>query len=308
MKKVGEILDLAIERQASDIHIVGDKVYFRMGRKVVPILDVPFNIQEASLISPTDLGSAVLRDRGAYDFAFDHKEYRIRANLHTSGAKLAISMRLINKNPPALENLNLDKRLFQVVDFEFGLVLITGRTGAGKTTTVSSLISMINDKHSKHIITIENPIEYVIESNLSLVEQREIGRDVPSFYEGTIQAMRQDPDVLVVGELRDSETAQVVLQAANTGHLVFTTLHAGNLLEAIERFVLFFPPSSSEGVYSSMSSCLDAVINQTLRADLNGIFPEVQMLLPYGNTAIKNIIRTGRIEQLQSYEMKEKKE
>jgi len=227
------------------------------------------------------------------DFALQLKSgERFRVNLFHQRETFATAFRLINTDIPNFNELNLPKVVKDISDLRRGLVLVTGVTGSGKSTTLAAMIDYINNSRAENIITIEDPIEYLHTSKNSIVAQREIGIDTFSYSEALRRAMRQDPDVVLVGEIRDADTMQIALQAADTGHLVLSTLHTLDALQTIYRILSFFPPHQHQEIRLVLSSVLQAIISQRLipRSDQPGRVPAVEVLV--GTAAVRECIVT----------------
>jgi twitching motility protein PilT len=223
---------------------------------------------------------------------------RFRVNAHYQRGAIAIAFRAIPDKVLPLDKLNLPSAVIHLVDLPRGLVLITGDTGSGKSTTMASMIQAMNMKYRKHVITLEDPTEYVLTSNRCAIEQREIGDDCPTFASGLRHALRQDPDVILVGEMRDLETTSAAITAAETGHLVLSTLHTVNAPQTIERIIDIYPSGQQNQIRSMLSNTLQAVISQTLfkRVDVAGMIPGVEVMLC--NPAIRNCIRENRVFEI----------
>ena len=223
---------------------------------------------------------------------------RFRVNAHYQRDSIAIAFRTIPDSVFPLDKLNLPDAVKKLITLTRGLVLVTGDTGSGKSTTMASIVDAINCRYHKHIITLEDPIEYILKSNKCAIEQREIGSDCPSFSSGLKHALRQDPDIILVGEMRDLETTSAAITAAETGHLVLSTLHTINASQTIERIIDIYPSGQQNQIRSMLSNTLTAVISQTLfkRTDVPGMIPGVEMMLC--NPAIKNCIRENRIFEI----------
>jgi len=225
------------------------------------------------------------------DFSRTIAGVRCRINiLHTSrGVGLAI--RLLASFQASIERLNLHPDLKQLIAPTNGLVLVSGPTGSGKSSTLAALIQEINLSESRHIVTLENPIEYVFRPRRAFIRQREVGRDTPSFEQGLLDALREDPDVLMVGEMREPETMRLTLNAAETGHLVFATVHSGTCAEALQRVVLAFPSEIQSNIAAQLADCLIGVVCQRLRfrSDLNIRVPECEILRT--STSVKAFVR-----------------
>jgi twitching motility protein PilT len=222
-----------------------------------------------------------LHRTGAVDFAFDSDQgTRLRVNAFQERGVFAIACRPIPEFISAFDELNLPPVLEQIADEERGLIVVTGTTGSGKSTTLAAMIDWINERKSKHIVTIEDPIEYIHNDKRSTLAQREIGRDTPSFHEALRYVLRQDPDVILIGEMRDEETVRAALTAAQTGHLVLSTLHTLDAPETINRIVDFFEPHMQSQVRAMLAGTLRAIISQRLvpTADRRGRVPACEVL------------------------------
>ena len=219
---------------------------------------------------------------------------RFRVNAHYQRESLAISFRAISSDIPELDELNLPEIATELIDLPRGLVLVTGHTGSGKSTTLASMVNRINQGKSKRIITLEDPIEYAMKNDQSMIEQREIGSDCTDFASGLRHVLRQDPDIILVGEMRDLETTSSTITAAETGHLVFSTLHTVNAPQTVERIIDIYPAGQQNQIRAMLSNTLQAVISQTLfkRIDKPGMVPCTEILLC--TSAVRNCIREGR--------------
>jgi twitching motility protein PilT len=217
---------------------------------------------------------------------------RCRINVFHTSRGIGFAIRLLPAFQPTIEALNLHPDLKNLVNHPNGLVLISGPTGCGKTTTLAALIQTINLTEARHIVTIENPIEFTFRPKKAFIRQREVGRDTPSFEQALLDSLREDPDVLMVGEMRDPETMRLTLSAAETGHLVFATVHSSNCAEALQRLVGAFPPEIQNNVAAQLADCLIGVVSQRLqfRPNLGMCVPECEVLI--NNLSIKHFIRT----------------
>jgi len=235
------------------------------------------------------------------DFAVtDADGNRFRANAYRQEGGVALAIRRLQTHVREPEMLNLPATLRELTAVRDGLVVVTGPTGSGKTTTLASLVHVINSERACHILTIEDPIEYVHGNARALVSQREVRRTVPDFAGAVRAALREDPDVILVGEMRDLETMRATLAAAETGHLVFSTMHTGTAVGAVERFVGLFPAEEQDSIRQQLSLVLRAVVAQRLVPGVREteLVPAVELLL--GSNAVANLIRTGRTEQIRS--------
>ena len=223
---------------------------------------------------------------------------RFRVNAHYQRESMAISFRAISSNIPELDDLNLPDIATELIDLPRGLVLVTGHTGSGKSTTLASMVNRINQQKSKRIITLEDPIEYAMKNDQSMIEQREVGSDCTDFASGLRHVLRQDPDLILVGEMRDLETTSSTITAAETGHLVFSTLHTVNASQTVERIIDIYPGGQQNQIRAMLSNTLQAVISQTLfkRIDQPGMVPCTEILLC--TAAVRNCIREARVFEI----------
>jgi len=230
-------------------------------------------------------------ERRSYDMSKTIQGVRCRINVLQSSRGVGFAIRLLASFQATLEKLNLHPDLRKLVTPTNGLILVSGPTGSGKSSTLAALIQEINLSETRHIVTIESPIEYVFRPRKSYIRQREVGRDTPSFEQALLDSLREDPDVLMVGEMRDPETMRLTLSASETGHLVMATVHSSTCAEALQRVVSAFPAEIQSGVSAQLADCLLAVISQRLRfrPEINMRVPECEILMP--TNAIKNFIR-----------------
>ncbi len=291
------ILSIAIEQGASDIHLVtGEPPVVRVDTGLVRLNHPILEAKELGDFIATMLNGnqqATLHEHQDVDLSWATATSRYRVNVHLQRGVPAIAMRTVKTKIPPLESLNLPPSIGPLAELPRGLVLVTGDTGSGKSTTLASLLQQINMTKSRHIITLEDPVEYTFDSECCLVEQRELGRDMPSFASGLKHALRQDPDIILVGEMRDLETTSLAISAAETGHLVLSTLHTVNASQTVERIVDMYPANQQSQVRSMLANTLKAVISQTLLPKIGGgMVPAVEILLC--DPAIRNIIRESR--------------
>jgi len=303
MLEIKDILAEAIKNQASDVHInVGMPPIFRKNTELIE-MDFP-------AVTNTDAKEMVLTMVGPDRFKkFEEKRdldfsttiddgHRFRVNSHYQCDTIAIAFRVIPNQIPLIDSLHLPPIVKELTDLPRGLVLVTGHTGSGKSTTLAAMIGLINRKYKKHIITLEDPIEYLLENDKSIIEQREIGFDCPQFASGLRHVLRQDPDIIMVGEMRDLETTSSTITAAETGHLVFSTLHTINAPQTIERIIDIYPANQQGQIRTMLANTLQAVISQTLfkRIDKPGMVPCTELLLC--TSAVRNCIRENRIYEI----------
>ena len=303
MVNIKTILENVIEHGASDLHInVGMPPILRRNTELTE-LDFPAISNEdakemvLSMIGPNRYKK--FEENKDLDFSTNLDDgHRFRVNAHFQRDTIAISFRVIPNQIPALDDLHLPPIVKELTDLPRGLVLVTGHTGSGKSTSLAAMVDLINNKYRKRIITLEDPIEYMIENKNSMVEQREIGSDCPEFASGLKHALRQDPDIIMVGEMRDLETTGSTVTAAETGHLVFSTLHTINASQTIERIVDIYPAAQQNQIRTMLANTLQAVLSQTLfkRIDEPGMVPCTEILLC--TSAVRNCIRENRIYEI----------
>lgn len=281
-----DLLRLVIEEDASDLHLsVGVPPTLRI-KGVLTKLSIPPLVPE----DMEGLVRAIMDDaqfervntEGSVDFGFSFRDNnRFRVSVFREKGHLASAIRLLPTKLRSLEEIGLPPAVQEIIRLPRGLVLITGPTGSGKTTSLASMLTVINETSRKHIITIEDPIEYFLDHRQGIVNQREVGVDVPSFSEGLRRALRQDPDVILVGEMRDLETIETAITAAETGHLVFSTLHTTGAARTIDRVIDAFPAGQQEQIRVQMSTNLKAVISQVLlpRADGKGRVAAFELMI-----------------------------
>ncbi|HTR40733.1 MAG TPA: PilT/PilU family type 4a pilus ATPase [Pseudomonadales bacterium] len=231
-------------------------------------------------------------ERRSYDLSRSISGVRCRINIFQTARGTGLAIRLLGAFQATVEKLNLHPDLKKLIKNNHGLILVSGATGSGKSSTLAALIQEINLTEARHIITVESPIEYTFRSRRAFIRQREVGRDTPSFEQALLDALREDPDVLMVGEMRDPQTMQLTLSASETGHLVLATVHSSTCAEAIQRVASAFPAEIQSSVCAQLADCLVAVISQRLRfrEDLNIRVPECEVLM--ATNAVKNFIRT----------------
>ena len=303
MVNIKTILENVIEHGASDLHInVGMPPILRRNTELTE-LDFPAISNEdakemvLSMIGPDRYKK--FEENKDLDFSTNLDDgHRFRVNAHYQRDSIAISFRVIPNQIPALDHLHLPAIVKDLTDLPRGLVLVTGHTGSGKSTSLAAMIDVINTKYRKRIVTLEDPIEYMLENKNSMIEQREIGDDCPSFASGLKHVLRQDPDIIMVGEMRDLETTGSTVTAAETGHLVFSTLHTINASQTIERIIDIYPAAQQNQIRTMLANTLQAVLSQTLfrRVDEPGMVPCTEILLC--TSAVRNCIRENRIYEI----------
>jgi twitching motility protein PilT len=269
------LLESMIERGAGDLHLqAGQPPRVRVGGNLNPLDADPLSDERIrdlmGQISPADAQIRLDQDRSA-DFSFEMPgRARFRVNAFYERDHLSMALRRIPIEVPAFDELNLPSAILEIAGAQRGLVLVTGTTGSGKSTTLAAMIDYINTERADRIITIEDPVEFVHHSKKSLIAQRELGSDTPTFLAALRVALRQDPDVILVGELRDAETMRTALQAADTGHAVFSTIHTTNAPQTVQRMIALFPPEERDLLLIQLAANLEAVISQRLARTANG--------------------------------------
>ena len=298
-----KILQRAIQKDASDIHIkTGFPPYFRIDGIIESQDGAALQAEDVDAIVKVLLSDEQTRHfakRGEIDLAFTEKGVgRFRVNVFRQRGMISLVLRRIKTKILTFEQLNLPTAAMRMADIVRGLVLITGTTGSGKSTALASLVDAINERRRCHIVTIEDPIEFVHQDKRAVVNQREITIDTHDFASALRAVMRQDPDVILVGEMRDHETFQAAVTASETGHLVFSTLHTTNVRQTIDRIVDMFPPAQKEQVLSQLAQNLKAIMCLRLlpRADAIGRVPSVELM--FSNPSMRKLIKEGRNVQI----------
>jgi twitching motility protein PilT len=300
---LNELIRVARERGASDVHLeAGLPAALRVSSDLRTLGEPLSGDALASMaheVIDGDLWPEFVA-RGSFDLSRVIEGVRCRINVLHSARGVGFAIRLLSSAQVTVEKLNLHPDLKKLAAQPHGLILVSGPTGSGKSSTMAALIQEVNQTQARHIITIEQPIEYQIRPQVSFVRQREVGRDTPSFEQALIDALREDPDVLMVGEMREPETMRLTLNASETGHLVMATIHSSSATEALQRMILAFPSEIQNSVAAQLADCLSAVICQRLKFDerLGMRVPECEILRP--THAVKNFIRRGEFHQIAS--------
>lgn len=303
--KIDDLLTRARQIGASDLHVsVGIPPKCRVNGELVNLLEErimpPDSKALVEQMIPGRLVERFNRD-GEVDFSYAIRSVgRFRVNIFKQRGTLSFVIRLVNTEIPAPESLGLPESVLDLTTKKRGLILVTGPTGSGKSTTLASLINIINQKYSKHIITLEDPIEYLHSHAKSVVNQREIGIDTQSYAAALRAALREDPDVILVGEMRDLDTIATAITAAETGHLVFSTLHTIGAVPTVERIIDVFPTHQQAQIRIQLATLLEAIISQQLlpTADRKGRVAAFEIM--YANSAIRNLIREAKPHQIPS--------
>ena len=303
--RIDELLRQAREMKASDLHVsVGIPPKCRVNGELVAL--------PCGIIMPNDSKALVeqmipprmiekFNEDGEIDFSYAARNLgRFRVNVFKQRGALSFVIRLVNSKIPSPEQLGLSKEIVDLTKKKRGLVLVTGPTGSGKSTTLASMIDVINQNYNKHIITLEDPIEYLHNHAKSVVNQREIGFDTQGYAPALRAALREDPDVILVGEMRDLDTISTAITAAETGHLVFSTLHTIGAVPTIERIIDVSPTSQQPQIRIQLATLLEAVVSQQLlpTADKKGRVAAFEIMFP--NSAIRNLIRESKAHQIPS--------
>ena len=306
MLEIGELLRIVVERNASDLHLV-------VGKPPVLRIDGRLDILDYEPLTPEDTERMMrsiaspahqqrVREVGGAEFGFAFGSLaRFRVSIYREKGRISIAMRLIPYKLLSFEDIGLPEKIKELLYRPRGLILVTGPTGSGKTTTLATMIDYINTHRDCHIITIEDPIEYYHEHKRGIISQRELGVDVPSFAEAIIRGLRQDPDVMMVGEMRDLATIDAALTAAETGHLVFSTLHTTGAAQTIDRIIDAFPTERQEQVRIQVSQYLIAVISQTLIPRASGAGRVAAFEIMVAIPAIQSLIREKKTYRITSF-------
>lgn len=297
-EKIGKILDVAIEKNASDIHLTNDlKPTLRVDGELQVIEEFEVNDREmlrefVKEISNEKQLETYLEDK-ELDSSISYGDVRFRIHIFRQDNADALALRLIPRHIPTLEEINVPMVLKKFTTMPNGLILVTGVTGSGKSTTLASMIHEINMNYSKHIITIEDPVEYIHSHNKSIINQREVGADVHSFSRAVRAAMREDPDIILVGELRDLDTIHNAITMAETGHLVFGTLHTRSVAETVSRLIDVFPANQQDQIRIQLANSINGIVAQELLPmEGGGRVPSCEVMI--ANDAIRSLIRENQ--------------
>ena len=299
-----QLLKTLVEQKASDLHITaGSPPRLRIDGKIIPLNTEPLDPEECNQLAMSVLTEAQkkkLEEERSIDLSFSVKNLaRFRANIYFQLGKISAAFRLIPHTIKTMEELKFPKIFQDFCNLSQGLILVTGPTGSGKSTTLAAMVNHMNMHRNGHILTIEDPVEFLHEHKNSIVNQREVGSDAPSFKDALKNSLRQDPDIIVLGELRDFETISIALTTAETGHLVLGTLHTNDTVSSINRLLDVFPPDAKEQARTQLSMVLKGVIAQTLVPTIGGgrvCSQEIMSVTP----AIKALILEGKVQQIYS--------
>lgn len=312
MEAIDDILKLAVERNASDIHFtVGIPPTARIDGALVSLggsILKPAETKEYANALMDDNYRSQLQKKGEVDLAYSVPDLgRFRINIFHQRGSVAIAVRVLNFEIPSTEKLGIPESVVDVVKKQRGLVLVTGPTGSGKSTTLASLINVLNENYPYHIITLEDPIEYLHRHKKSIVNQREMGSDTDNYASGLRAALREDPDVILVGEMRDLETISIAVTAAETGHMVFSTLHTIGAASTIDRIIDVFPPYQQQQIRTQLAEVLVCVVSQQLITRKTGKGRCAAIEVMHINPAIRNLIRESKTFQIPSVMQTNKK-
>lgn len=303
---VRQFLEMAIENEASDLIIkTGSPPALRIDTQIHKIDMPPLAPEETRKLARDFLGeetlSQVVDEKQEYDGSYSAPGLgRFRVNVFLQRESLGMVFRPVDRDILSFDELNLPKAVERIPQFHRGLVLVTGTTSTGKSTTVASIVDHINQNMNKHIVTIEDPIEFLHDDKKSIVTQREIGVDTPNFKSALKHVLRQNPDIIVFGEMRDQETVQSAFEAAETGHLVMSTLHTKSAANTVERLVKFFPKDQQDQIRTMFANYIRAICSQRLciRKDNEGRVPAIELM--FKNPTITKLLRENRIDELRS--------
>ncbi|HWQ30132.1 MAG TPA: type IV pilus twitching motility protein PilT [Negativicutes bacterium] len=298
-------LEMAVKRNASDLHLtVGKPPILRLDGELTVVSDTSLRPEDTEAMVRELLQEprfSELEKRGELDFNYSiGRMGRFRVNAYKQRGSYGLALRVVYGSIPGLDELGLPAVVAELARKQRGLILVTGPTGSGKSTTLASMVDLINTERSCHIITLEDPIEYLHSHKRSIVNQREVGNDTKSFANGLRAALREDPDVILVGEMRDLETIATAITAAETGHLVLSTLHTNGAANTVDRIIDVFPPHQQGQVKVQLSGVLNGIISQQLliKSGVSGRVGAFEVMI--STNAIRNLIREGKTHQIQS--------
>ena len=305
MPTIQEIMKVATDAGASDVHItVGIPPKMRVNGNLITMAYprlLPDDTQKIAYSTTNTVQRERFEERGEYDMSFSIPELgRYRVNAYKQRGSAALALRLVGTQVPAPEKLGVPESVINLYERKRGLILVTGPTGSGKSTTLAAIIDKINNNRDAHVITLEDPIEYLHQHKMAMVNQREIGLDTQSYANALRAALREDPDVILVGEMRDFETISVAITAAETGHLVLSTLHTIGAASTVDRVIDVFPPHQQQQIRVQFANVLEAVISQQLIPTADGDGRVAAFEVMHANHAVRNLIREGKSHQLET--------
>ncbi len=304
MSRIEDILREAKEKGASDVHItVGLPPKMRLNGNLIAMENyekmMPADTQQIANEVMNDKQREKLEENGQHDMSFSIPGVgRYRLNIFRQRGSIAMAFRVVATEIPSADSLGIPDTVMELYKKKRGLVLVTGPTGSGKSTTLASIIDMINNNREAHVITLEDPIEFTYQHRMSIVNQREIGTDSNSYANALRAALREDPDVILVGEMRDLETISTAITAAETGHLVLSTVHTIGASNTVDRLIDVFPPHQQQQIRIQLASVLEAIISQQLIPAADGVSRVAAFEVLHVNSAVRNLIREGKSHQL----------
>ncbi len=302
---INKLVELAAEKHASDIHMICDMpIKCRIDGKIVNLTDEKVDNKQIESFARYLLGENFekISTIGEADVGFTFPcGIRVRGNVYRQSRQLSIALRIFSNHIPQIEELGLPDCVTDIPNLKNGIVLVTGETGAGKSTTLASILDRINHTRYGHIITLEDPVEYIFDADKCIISQREVGVDTKSYASGLRSILREDPDVIMIGEMRDFETIEAALTAAETGHLVFATLHTNSAADTLDRIVGVFPDGAQSQIKMQLSNTLCCVLTQKLLPKRNGEGRVLACEAMVVNPAIKNLIREGKTHQIETF-------
>jgi twitching motility protein PilT len=301
---IKKLLKKAVEENSSDIHFIVDSVpILRKNGELVYLNDfkavVNDDLEKEIYSILTDNQKKRFEADHGLDFSYSMNKSRFRINIYKEKGNISLAARIIKESKPTLEEIQMPEFTKDLLNHDKGLVLVTGPTGCGKSTTLAAMINYINKNHKKNIITLEDPIEFVFKPQKSVISQRQLGTDMTSFSSGLKHVLRQDPDVIMVGEMRDLETIATTITLAETGHLVLATLHTYNAAQTVDRIIDIFPSHQQNQIRSQVANTLKAVFSQRLIPRIEGgRIPAREIMIK--NAAVSNLIRENKVAQIRS--------
>ncbi len=305
MLEFKELLKKCEEENASDLHItVGMPPVLRVNGSLIPVCDIKLTPDDTTKYAKEILGDKLYseyNEKGEIDTSYSEKGVgRFRVNVFKQRGSDALALRVVPLQVPTLEKLNMPSIIKDLTEKTRGLILVTGPTGSGKSTTLAAMINEINNSRKCHVMTLEDPIEYLHKHKKSIINQREIGEDTKSYKNALKSALREDPDVIFIGEMRDLDTISIAITAAETGHLVLSTLHTLGASKTINRIVDVFPPHQQQQIKVQLAAVLEGVVSQQLIKKSDGKGRVCALEIMTVNSAIRNLIREGKTHQIDS--------
>ena len=304
MHSIEELIIKGREAGASDVHIAANlPVKFRIDGQLVNLFDEVVTATECENYARELAGEQYddIRYIGEWDGSDTIGGLRVRINLFRANGHMSASLRILADHIPVLDSLGLPPAVREFSSWEKGIVLVTGETGSGKSTTLAAILDEINHSRQQHIITLEDPIEYVYQPDRCLINQREIGQDTRSYADGLRAILREDPDIILIGEMRDAETMEIAMTAAETGHLVLSTVHTIGASNTIDRLIDVFPSHQQQQVRIQLAGVLEAIVSQQLIPMNDGESRIAAFEVLHVNSAVRNLIREGKNHQLITY-------